>query len=111
MKLQELIDEVAKNWSFDEAKNYPGMEKLTEDEKKAFAIRHILFHQMKSIGAFAELIEQCEHGKDLDYKKLHMTIYKSLKNSLRLAKIVGISAEDIAKHLVPSRFAHETSYG
>jgi len=95
MELVELTELVAKHWPFDES-NYPRMQGLSEGDRKEFALRHILMHQQKAVAKLTEVIEPLDHGAAPDEGKLRQATRNFLINTLRLAAVAGISAEELA---------------
>lgn len=103
MTLQEVIEKVASRWQFTEEK-YPKMEGCSDDEKRVMAIRHVLIH-MLNIEPFRNFIERFEHGEHLSVNdatwRLHETARKMVFNSLRMLELLGETATDFEKWLMP----------
>lgn len=103
LKLQDLMNEIAEKWPFDK-EIYPDIPESPKSRKILYAVRHIFEHQVKAIGYLAQVIEPREH-KDIirdefqiDSREMNMLIgatVKLFKNSLRLAQIIGIDADDL----------------
>lgn len=89
MHLRNLVDTVVEHWPFDE-ESYPAMRGLTTEERRRFALRHVLFHQVKAVAKLTETMERHDHGAPLDEVKLQQAIRNFLINTLRLAAVAGI---------------------
>lgn len=100
--LQNLINQFRDTWPFEESE-YPGIKGLTGKERELFAIRHILLHQTKAVGILAEIVEGWEHGNDVDIDLLGLTVKRFFKNTLRLAEIAQVSADELIDDCTPSR--------
>jgi protein-disulfide isomerase len=94
MALGELMDVVTRHWSFDDH-SYPGLAQLSDAQRRAFALRHILMHQQKAAGRLAEVCEPVDHGAPLDEGKLRLATRNFFINTLRLAAAAGMTAEDL----------------
>lgn len=95
MNLQELMNLVAQNWSFDE-KSYPELQECSDKKRIVkFAVQHILQHQVKALGQLAETTESWDHGLEEKNINLRIATRKLFKNTLRLAEILGLSAHDL----------------
>lgn len=108
MKFQALIDEATKDYKFDEP-TFPVLKNMKEKERLIFAVRHMLEHKARAVGSLAGIVEPCEHGHHLDEKALRTLVFQSIKHSLALAKIAGVTAEDIERKFLPQNFAHKTA--
>ena len=98
MDLNNLMAVVFEHWPFD-YDNYPRMQKLSEEEKRAFIIRHILMHQAKAVAKVTEAVEPFDHGAPLDHNKLQLSTRNFFINTLRLASAIGISSEELAAYV------------
>lgn len=97
--LSSLIESITSIYTFNE-KNYPGYDALSDEQKVLFALRHSALHMMKSVGKIAAEAESGDHGGKTDPASLEIATAKMLVNTLVLAKILGLSGEDLAT-LVP----------
>lgn len=94
-QLEELMEYISVQWKFT-PKNYPILEKLSKIEREDFALGHIVKHMQKSLGKIASYSEAIDHNDEPsagDFPK--GATVKMIVNALRLATILGISADDI----------------
>ncbi len=98
-KLEDILAFVTKNWIFSEEK-YPGLKGLNHQDRRVFAVRHILEHEMKSLGQLAETIQDCEHGGNFNEQKARDVFAKMLRNTLRLSELLNMSAEELLAELM-----------
>jgi hypothetical protein len=114
MKLQELIDLIAEDWPF-HPENYPTLSMDgSQNQQLLFKIQHILHHQGKALGSLSGIIEVCEHNSAevLDLDQIKTLVEKFLRNTLRLAEIAGMSANDSFLRCKPTpRPFSDRSYG
>lgn len=100
MDLKSALEMVRHGWQFTQTA-YPEMPESKQGVDggwPVFAIKHTLFHMSKAVGAIANFCEQHDHGKcpNVDLKEEAL---KQVVNSLRLCDLLGLSAEDIERHL------------
>lgn len=98
--LRELQEIIRTGYVFDE-KTYPELKGLTFDQDViiGFGIRHSLHHMQKAIGRIAGYVEAQEHGGSADpggFQFLQETVKKEFVNVMKLAELVGISAEELS---------------
>lgn len=98
MDLQDLIRLVKEEWPFDKD-HYPAIKKMSQKEKRIFAIRHILMQQAKALAKGMEALERFEHGLPLDEEKLRLSVRNFFINTLKMAEFVGISPDQLADDL------------
>lgn len=109
MTLREFMDQIGSSWPFDAA-TYPALQNLQGDgiAWQLFAIDHILHHQSKSHAVLASALERSQHGQGLYENntnaselrsQMRIAARKMVKNSLRLAQVLGLTAEDIEQLL------------
>lgn len=94
--LTGLLELVAAAWPFDET-NYPPLEGATDEQRLRFALTHVMTHQQKALGALATVVDRADHGQPLDLQAVEPVVWKMLVNALRLAGIVGLSAERLTE--------------
>lgn len=97
--LSSLIEFIGSVYTFTE-KSYPGYDALSDEQKMLFALRHSALHMMKSVGKIATEAEHGDHGGGVELEPLQVATAKMLVNTLVLAKVIGLSGEDLAA-LVP----------
>lgn len=102
MTLQDLMDLVTREWPFNE-ENYPLLKGCSDEEKKQFAIRHILIHMVKAHGQLAESVEPWDHGRNERNLGLCRAVGKLFKEILRLAEIAGITADQLISACIEDR--------
>lgn len=98
-ELQAIQDMIAAGDKFD-GKNYPELQGKHPGNQDVtyFAIRHSLHHMQKGIGRIAEYVEKVEHGGPMepgDNQFLDEIVKKEFVNVLRLAEVLGITADDL----------------
>jgi len=98
--LSSLMLFIGERYTFTD-KNYPGLDQLTPEQRKVFAVRHSQLHMSKSAGAIATEAEAADHGGQMDQERLKVATTKMLINSLKLAEELGMTPEDLAA-CVPS---------
>jgi hypothetical protein len=96
--LDEAIKHINNKLVFDE-NNYPGYDKLDTEHKCAFAVRHLLLHNMKSLPHLLDQIELVK-TEDHDMKKYEEVMVKMIVNTIRSLSVVGVSEKGIL-HLQP----------
>lgn len=99
MNLQVLMDFIGKQYVYDR-ENYPNMNAVNREEKRAFALTHSVLHMTKTLGRLAGISEEYDHtgqltSADLDAAKKH-TI-KMFVNVLKLAEELGLSGDSLAR--------------
>ena len=97
MELQELMNLINGKWSFD-PRNYSALKGKTEKEIARFAVQYIVKRHKKALGEISEITEQWDHGKEAGLSQtsvLRNSTVKLLKNTLRLAEIIGLKADEI----------------
>lgn len=73
---------------------YPTLKKLDGDERTVFAIKHVLLHLQKSIN---QLRRKEASGLRPEYdNEYRMYVVKTLVNIIKLAELVGFTAETFA---------------
>ena len=100
MNLTELMEKVETSCQFDNS-NYPGLQSMSDKERKLFSIRHILLHQLRAMGDLSGVIDKSEHGEGLDEENLKLAIKKLFINTLRLAQIADMTHYDLARDHFP----------
>ena len=96
--LCSLIDFIKKRLPFNK-ENYPAFDPERETTT-SFAVRHILFHMMKSAGVIAAQSETVDHGGSMDSELLKKATTKMFVNALRLAEELRMTPEEIAEMVV-----------
>ena len=89
-----MIALIRKHFVFDE-ENYPELLGKSENERLAFALRHVAIHCAKTTGKIATVSEAADHGEAIDAAGLKTDCGKMLINTLRLADLVGLSGNDL----------------
>jgi hypothetical protein len=93
--LKQAAIHIAQRYLFNE-QNYPILAKLTEIEKKVFAINHCVLHILKSTPGFITSWHTINvGGLDHSNKEHKEVMVKMLINSLKLAEVVGMSADEV----------------
>ena len=93
-ELQNLMDMIAKSYSFDSA-SYPTLAGKTDQEVFAFAVRHNALHMAKALGKVGTYSEAVDHGENGNAPLLEEGTVKMFINVLRLAELQGIRAEQL----------------
>ncbi len=96
-RMQDFFDLVVSSWPFEPSK-YPALAKLSEAEQKLFVSGHIMHHVNKSNGVISGLIENSEHGCELNVTERHQlieAIRKQFINFARLADLYDLNPERI----------------
>jgi hypothetical protein len=96
--ITELTKFIAERYTFTPEK-YPELANVDTTKKRVFAIRHLGIHFAKTAGKIAAVSEAVDHGTSLDEEALRTDIAKSLLNTLRLAEIMNMTAEDLVKRI------------
>jgi len=100
MELKEIIQLVKDNWPFDE-KNYPRISELLGGaDLKFFSIQIVLHDIQKATRLLVTTYEPADHGVPLDENALRDDVRSLLISILRLASIIGVSAEDLEESLM-----------
>jgi hypothetical protein len=107
--LRELIDQVAEGWEFNSLR-YPGMQDANREEKRGQTIRHILIHIGVENGDLLKVVERYEHGKMLSDGDLRTSGLKLFKDVLRLVSVIGLTADELAKHCEPKKSGSDPSH-
>ena len=97
MKSQEidnLMQLVLDSWSFDQ-EHYAHSVGNTESEKLAFAAGHVNDHINESTGRISRIIGEAQHTGVFDSEPLRQDPRRIVVNGLRLAAVLGISAEEL----------------
>lgn len=89
---------VLERWPFDGLDD-PEMEERLVHERRVFALRHILMHQAKALGKLLEAVEPCDHGAQCDEEKLRLTVRNFFINTLRMAEVSGMTADDLVESI------------
>lgn len=79
---------------------YPNGDLGTPEKTRAFAVRHSSVHMAKTGGQIAAEAEKYDHGNQINEAKLKIAVAKMLVNTLNLANILGVTAEEL-QDLVP----------
>lgn len=98
MSLQPMIDLIARTYPFD-GTVYPSLAQASPSDIRAFAVRHSVLHMSKSLGKIAAFAEEEDHGGVGDVALLREATVKMLINTLRLAEVLGMTAEDIEREV------------
>jgi hypothetical protein len=96
--LDTLISFIEKNYPFTEI-SHTALAGATDEEKKVFAIRHLALHFGKTAGKVLAVLEDYDHTKNLDTASLKEDVPKALINTLRLAKLIGMTEDDIVEDI------------
>ena len=96
LDLQRLVEIIDQNYQFTEA-NYVALQ--AGADPNVFGIHHSLLHMQKAVGTIAEQLEQHDHDSTLDLPVITLAIKKQFVNVLKLAAHVGMTPEDLAKHV------------
>jgi hypothetical protein len=75
--------------------NYPGIEGMSQEEKRAFAVSHSAHHMTKSLGRISAECESWDYGNRMNEESLREATVKMLINTLKLAEELGISAGEL----------------
>ncbi len=101
MDLQRFMDLAREKWQFN-AETYPELNGAWLEAVRDFAIRHVILHQMKSLGKIAAKCELADHGDDsrlsvnLDVEEAAV---KMLVNAVRLVDLVGFMPEALDRRI------------
>lgn len=93
--LRTLMEFIGARYQFT-PENYPEMEGMSEEQKKAFAVSHSAHHMMKSLGRIATECESYDHGSRMNGPALREATVKMLINTLKLAEELGMTPEELA---------------
>ena len=96
--LNNLIKYIADNFKFTEEK-YPALKNLSQEEKIRFALKHSALHISKTSGKISGIMEDGDHGNDLDIENLKINNTKVLISSLRLAELLGMEEGEILERV------------
>ncbi|MGE3770748.1 MAG: hypothetical protein AB7G06_07330 [Bdellovibrionales bacterium] len=92
--LHSLMQQAENEIQFDAAA-YAMLEGASDDEAKLFAIRHLNLHLMQTSGRLAAVCSGAEHGEVLDTKEVAAVVPESLIYVLRLARVAGLTSEQL----------------
>jgi len=92
--LDDLIHFIAQTYKFD-ATTYPELEGATDQALLNFAVRHSALHASKTTGQLAAMSEDIDHGSELSQEVLRENVVRSLINTLRLAELCGMRAQEL----------------
>ena len=82
-------------YTFTEA-GYPALRHLPDELRANFVLSHVIAHTLKSIGSIATLAEAADHsGEAPAAEALREPVLKLVMNSLRLAREIGLTADDV----------------
>jgi hypothetical protein len=76
--------------------HYPNGDLSTSEKMLAFAVEHSHKHLSKSLGRIGAESEEYDHGGVMDEDKLKTAATKMVVSALNLARMLGMSAEDVA---------------
>lgn len=79
--------------------NYPPLQVLEAQHALAFNVSHSAMHLTKSLGALAAEVERAHHGGSMDKVALERAALKLFVNSLNLARVLGLTGDDILARL------------
>ena len=94
--LQELIDVVHETFHCDE-EVYWKLGHLPKERWDNEIISHSSRHLSKSAGKLASICENYEHGEAFDEEAARNVVLNSTSTVLKIAAMLGMSAEDILK--------------
>lgn len=99
--MEELLKLVEANWRFD-GNNYRRLAAdMSEEEVSHFAVNHILKESGVVHGLLSSVCEESDHsGKQLNHEQLIIITRKMLVNTLRLAGVLGLSADDLQQEVL-----------
>lgn len=98
MNLADIRDATRQAWPFTH-RTYPAMSNLNVEERRAFALKHVLVHMVKATGQVSAAIEPIDHGMDLDRDQLLASLRNLIVQAVQCADVAGISEADIEQDL------------
>ncbi len=102
MTIFKLYQAARESWRFD-PKTYAGLEGKSDEEVRAFAVKHVLLHVQKSAGHLAGLLEVLDHrGKRLTKRQLvpaGKVAVDLIMEGVRLANLAGLRPEQVERGL------------
>ena len=92
--LDALMSEIVDQWQLTK-ENYPIVNAMNDSDKDLFFLSHIHVHMGKTLGEIAAVLEPAQHAKPVSLIALQQLAAKSVRNALRLAAFLGISASEL----------------
>lgn len=100
MEVKKLIELVAEGWEFTQYR-YPELANASHIDKRAKSIKHVLEHIGIENGDLFRSVERHFHNGHISDGELRIATLKIIKDVLRLADLVGVTADEIIKHCEP----------
>ena len=96
-RLHDLMLKIKVSYPFTPEK-YPAMKGLAFGQPITdFAVNHSCKHMAKTVGALATQCEAADHGGVMDREKLREAAAKMTINTLNLASVLEMSAEELVE--------------
>ena len=96
--LANLMLTVEKGWVFNEDR-YPLMSYQKQD---LFILQHTILHMQTALADMARQLERSQHGRGINHAILELATKKQFVNVLRVAAEFGVSAPELADHVIVS---------
>jgi len=93
--LTHVMNYIGTRYSFT-PENYPSLEGVTSDQKKAFAVGHSVHHMYKSVGRLAAERERYDNGGMMNEATLKEGAVRMFINAIKLIEELGLTAQDLA---------------
>ncbi len=100
MKIKTLFTIIEKSWDFNSIAYPIKNREMTYNGENNFAINHILLHINKISGDIATEVEHSDHQVTFHTKPLAKIPALLIINAIKLAQIIGISAEQIEQQIL-----------
>lgn len=96
--LASLMAVIGQGFPFTQ-EHYPQADLSTPQSTLAFAVSHSSKHMAKSCGKIAAESEEYDHSGTMDEEALKVATTKMIVNALNLARMLGMSPEEIAERV------------